>query len=184
MLKIIVTGPESSGKTTLCKALSEHFKIPSTEEYARKYLNNLGREYKEEDLLEIAKGQLQSEPNSQLLDTDLITIKIWSKYKYGNCDKWILEQIEKQKSENRFFLLCKPDIPWKADPQRETPNNREEFFEIYKKEIKSLGHDYFIVEGENRIENSIKIVDEIKLNKYQCRKKIEKFVSFVIIKDS
>ena len=63
MLKIIVTGPESSGKTTLCKALSEHFKIPSTEEYAREYLNNLGREYKEEDLIEIAKGQLQSETN-------------------------------------------------------------------------------------------------------------------------
>ena len=170
MLKIIVTGPESSGKTTLCKVLSKHFKIPSTEEYAREYLN-LGREYKEEDLLEIAKGQLQSENNSQLLDTDLITIKIWSEYKYGNCDKWILAHIEKQKSENRFYLLCKPDIPWQADEQRENPNNREQIFKFYKEELTNLGYDYFIVEGEKRKEKSIKIVGEIKLNKYQCRKK-------------
>ena len=55
MLKIIVTGPESSGKTTLCKALSTHFEIPFTEEYARKYLDELGRDYKQDDLLEIGK---------------------------------------------------------------------------------------------------------------------------------
>ena len=155
MLKIIVTGTETSGKTTLCKALSEHFKIPSTEEYAREYLNNLGREYKEEDLIEIAKGQLQSETNSQLLDTDLITIKIWSEYKYGKSDKWILEQIEKQKSENRYYLLCRPDIPWEADPLRESPLNRDELFKIYKREIEELGHDYLIIEGKNRFKNSI-----------------------------
>ena len=155
MLKIIVTGPESSGKTTLCKALSEHFKIPYSEEFARGFLEQLGRNYKKDDLLKIAKGQLKSEENTQLLDTDLITIKIWSKYKYGSCDKWILEQIEKQKSEKRIYLLCKPDIPWQADAQRENPNDREKFFEIYKEEMESLGYDYFIVEGENRTKNSI-----------------------------
>jgi len=155
MPKIIVTGPESSGKTTLCKALSEHFKIPFAEESAREYLDVLSGDYNQEDLLEIAKGQLQAENGIQLLDTDLITLKIWSKYKYGSCDKWILNQVEKQKSENRYYLLCKPDIPWGKDPQRENPNDREELFEIYKKEIESLGHDYFIVEGENRTENSV-----------------------------
>ena len=155
MLKIIVTGPESSGKTTLCKALSEHFKIPYSEEFARGFLDELDRNYKKNDLLKIAKGQLNSEENTQLLDTDLITIKIWSQYKYGSCDKWILYQIEKQKSENRFYLLCKPDIPWQEDVQRETPHEREELFEIYKKELEHLGHNYFIIEGERRQEKSI-----------------------------
>jgi nicotinamide riboside kinase len=155
MHKIIVTGPESSGKTTLCKALSKHFNLPFSKEYAREYLDTLNRDYNQEDLLKIAKGQLKSEQNTQLLDTDLITIKIWSKYKYGSCDKWILEQIEKQKSENRFYLLCKPDIPWKADPLRENPNDREELFEIYKKELESLAQNYFIVEGENIDEQAI-----------------------------
>ena len=155
MHKIIVTGPESSGKTTLCKNLSEHFKIPFAKEYAREFLDELGGDYKQDDLLEIAKVQLKSELNSQLLDTDLITIKIWSEYKYGSCDKWILSQIEKQKTEKRFYLLCKADIPWEGDPQRENPNDRVELFEIHKKELENLGHDYFVVEGENRVEKSI-----------------------------
>ena len=161
MPKIIVTGPESSGKTTLCKALATHLKTPFTEEFARTYITNLDREYNQNDLVIIAKGQLKNEQlttnNKQLSlhDTDLITLKIWSEYKYGSCDKWILTQIEKQKSENRFYLLCSADIAWQADKQRENPNDREELFEIYKQELDDLEHNYFIVEGENRIENSI-----------------------------
>ena len=162
MLKIIVTGPESSGKTTLCKALSKHFKIPFSKEYAREYLNPLIRDYTKEDLIKIAKGQLKSEKNSSLLDTDLITIKIWSNYKYGSCDNWILEQIETQKTENRFYLLCKPYIAWKADPLRENPTNRKHLFEIYKKELKKLNHNYCIVEEENR---DMKVISKILAQK-------------------
>ena len=155
MNKIIVTGPESSGKTTLCKQLSTHFNIPFAKEFARFYINKLEREYTQNDLLSIAKGQLASEINSQLLDTDLITIKVWGEHKYGSCDKWIIDQIEKQKSEKRFYLLCSPDIAWHSDNQRENPNDREELFKIYKQVLDNLGHDYFIVEGENRTETSI-----------------------------
>ena len=161
MLKIIVTGPENSGKTTLCKSLSKHFKIPFIEEYARGFLDELGRDYKQDDLLEIAKGQLLSEHNAQILDTDLITIKIWNNYKYGNCNQWIFEQIERQKTEKRFYLLCKADIPWEGDPQRENPNDRVELFASYKQELDNLGHNYFIVEGENRIENSISKISSL-----------------------
>ena len=115
----------------------------------------LNRDYNQDDLLKIAKGQLASEHNFQLLDTDLITIKIWSEYKYGNCEKWILDTIEKQKTEKRFYLLCKPDIHWEADPLRENPNNRNGLFELYKKELEDLEYNYLIVKGENRVETSI-----------------------------
>ena len=155
MLKIIITGPESSGKTTLCKALSNRFKIPFSKEYAREYLKKLVGDYTQEDLIKIAKEQLNSEQNSSLLDTDLITIKIWSNYKYDSCDNWILEQIESQKTENRFYLLCKPDIAWKADPLRENAANRMQLFETYKEELKNLNYDYYIVKGENRTMNAI-----------------------------
>jgi nicotinamide riboside kinase len=159
--KIIITGPESSGKTTLINALSKHFNLPFSKEYAREYLDTLKRDYNPDELLKIAKGQLKTENGLQLLDTDLITLKIWSEYKYGSCDKWILTQIEKQKSENRFYLLCSPDIPWQADKQRENPNNRKELFEIYKQELGNLEHNYFIVEGENRTEHSISKISSI-----------------------
>ena len=87
MPKIIVTGPESCGKTTLCDAISKQFKIPYNKEYAREYLTEIGREYSKKDLLKIAIKQLKNEKNRFLLDTDLITIKIWSIYKYGDCEE-------------------------------------------------------------------------------------------------
>ena len=167
MTKVIVTGPESSGKTTLCKQLSEIFKIPFTGEFSRKYIDNLDREYLQEDLVIIAKEQLKNEQlttnNKQLSlhDTDLITLKIWSEYKYGNCNDWITSQLEQQKQEKRFYFLCSPDIPWEEDPQRENPNNREELFESYKKELIQLRYNYFIIEGGNRLENSIKKITEL-----------------------
>ena len=167
MTKVIVTGPESSGKTTLCKQLSEQFKILFTEEFSRKYIDNLDREYLQEDLVIIAKEQLKNEQlttnNKQLSlhDTDLITLKIWSEYKYGNCNDWIISQIEQQKQENRFYFLCSPDIPWESDPQRENPHNRDELFEIYKVKLEQLDHKYFIIEGQKRLENSIKKITEL-----------------------
>ena len=167
MTKVIVTGPESSGKTTLCKQLSEQFKILFTEEFSRKHIDNLDREYLQEDLVIIAKGQMKNEQLTRsnkhlsLHDTDLITLKIWSESKYGNCNDWIISQIEKQKKEDRFYFLCSPDIPWESDPQRENPHNREELFEIYKVELEQLGHNYFILEGQKRLENSIKKITEL-----------------------
>jgi nicotinamide riboside kinase len=161
MTKVIITGPESSGKTTLCKALSKYFEISLSKEYAREYLHQLGTNYIQEDLIEIAKEQLKYEQKIELLDTDLITIKIWSDYKYNSCDDWILKQIEKQKSENRLYLLCKPDISWREDPLRENPNNRMEIFDLYIKELDILNHNYYIIEGENRTTYAIaKILDK------------------------
>ncbi|MBF90558.1 MAG: ATPase [Flavobacteriales bacterium] len=155
---IVITGPESSGKTTLTKALSKALNTGYTEEYARKYLND-NSTYRHEDLLHIAQGQLQKEKANlypiAIHDTDLITIKIWSEYKYNQCNSWIIEQIEKQKSENRLYLLCKPDIPWQADPLRENPNNRAELFEIYLSEIQNTKHPYFVIEGEERLQQAL-----------------------------
>ena len=164
MLKIIVTGPESSGKTTLCKTLSEYYNLHFTKEFAREYLTDLGKNYLQEDLLEIAKGQLENEQlitNNQqisLHDTYLITLKIWSNYKYGNCNNWILEQIEKQKVENRFYLLCKPDLKWNYDPLRENPTSRNELLETYKQELENLGHKFLIIKGDDRNEQAIEIL--------------------------
>ena len=155
---IVITGPESSGKTTLSKALSKALNTGYTEEYAREYLNS-NSTYKQEDLLHIAQGQLQKEKANlnpiAIHDTDLITIKIWSEYKYNQCNPWIIEQIEQQKSENRLYLVCKSDIPWEADPLRENPSNRAELFEIYLSEIQNTKHPYFIIEGEERLEQAL-----------------------------
>ena len=165
MLKIIITGPESSGKTTLCKDLAIYFKVPFTEEYAREYLTNLNKKYKQKDLLIIAKQQLKNEQiNIQhkiiLLDTDLITIKIWSNYKFKRCDKWISKNIQKQTKEDRLYVLCKPDIDWEKDPLRENPNTRKKIFKLYEEELIKLKHNYFIIQGRARLSFAISEIEK------------------------
>ena len=112
---IVITGPESTGKTTLCKQLAAHFDTQWIPEFARSYIDDLNRPYLKKDLLEIAKGQMELEKKTTqksnkpvFLDTSLEVIKIWSEYKYGICDDWILEQLKKRK--HFLYLLCQPDI--------------------------------------------------------------------------
>ena len=161
MVKFIITGPESSGKTTLAKKLSEIYDIGLIEEYARKYLNENENKYGFDDLLKIAHKQYENEKNCKqfcICDTDLITIKIWSNYKYSKCDSWIEEKIFKQSHEKRIYLLCKPDIKWEYDPQRENKKNRNEIFDIYEKEITKLNYPFFIIDGEKRLSKAQKII--------------------------
>lgn len=152
--KIILTGPECSGKTTLCNKLKTYFNLPANTEFARNYLEKLSRKYVKKDLTLIAKKQLDSERNKVLLDTDLITIKIWSNYKYNSCDNWIINKIQEQKTESRFYFLCRGDLKWKQDGQRESQNERDILFQLYKRELEKLQCPYFIIEGENRFENA------------------------------
>ena len=140
LLKIVLTGPESSGKTTLAKALAAHYQTVWVPEYARNYLEPLGLDYQEEDLLHIAKGQLDLEEqfanqSKGLLfcDTGLIVLKIWSEYRFGRCHPWILEQLQHRHYD--LYLLCSPDIPWHYDPLRQNALDRELLFELYPKEM-------------------------------------------------
>ncbi len=158
-MNYVFTGPESSGKTTLAKLLTEKRGGVYIPEFAREYLADLGREYTQNDLLEIAKGQykLQQEAKKQsdkviCFDTDLLTIKIWSEVKYGNCDEWILDRL--YSNQDAFYILCKPDFPWEYDELRENPNDRNELFELYKNELEALNFPYVISTGtlEERIE--------------------------------
>ncbi len=153
MLRIVLTGPESCGKTTLAQQLAAHYRVPWVPEYARTYLHKNGLDYQEEDLLKIAKGQLYREnrigagkPSMLFCDTDLVTIKIWAEYKYGKVDPWILEQVKIRSYD--YYFLCGIDIPWQDDPQREHPAQREELFQIYSKELRSLGKPFSIIEGD------------------------------------
>tara|TARA_B110000444_G_scaffold18230_1_gene15325 strand:+ start:1931 stop:2434 length:504 start_codon:yes stop_codon:yes gene_type:complete len=166
MNKIIIVGPESSGKTTLSNALKKYFNTFLVTEYSREYIDQLNSKYNYEDLLKIAKQQLKNEDNTQLTtpiicDTDLITIKIWSEYKYSKCDSWILQHIKKQQNESRFYLLCKPDIKWKYDPQRENQFDRKVVFDIYKKELEALNHQYFVIDNGDRLKKAINAIKKI-----------------------
>ncbi len=174
--KVAVTGPESTGKSFLCRELAAHYNTAYVPEYAREYLDKLGREYIEDDLLEIARGQLDEEQKmaSSLLarpirpllfcDTELIVTKIWSMYKYNRCHPWILEQIEKNTYD--LYLLCDIDLPWEPDPQREHPQLRQYFFDWYLEELESYGFQYAIIRGlkHERVKNGIEVVNSFYIS--------------------
>lgn len=152
MYQIVLTGPESTGKSTLAKALADRYNVSWVSEYARHYIDQLNRPYEKADLLEIAKGQLEKvqqhqASNQQLLfiDTFMLVLKVWSEYKYGDCDPWILEQLQQNKPD--LYVLCDIDVPWQYDEQREHPHVRAKLFNIYKNELTQLSVPYVIASG-------------------------------------
>ena len=150
--KVCVIGPECTGKSTLSNALAKKLNTVWVEEYARAYLSRLQIPYEETDLIKIAHGQVRMEDewmidaNKVLVcDTNLIVIKVWSEFKYGHCDKQILELIESRKYD--LYLLTYIDIPWIADPLREHPDRREELYNIYLKEMKNQSVPFVEIKG-------------------------------------
>jgi nicotinamide riboside kinase len=146
-LKIAFTGPESSGKSTISKALAEFLNGIWVEEYAREYLQSV-RSYQQIDLDEIARVQQERwlvELNPLVADTEMTVIKIWSEYRYKSCSSFIEKAYQNQKFDHYF--LCKPDIPWEDDPLRENPNNRDELFELYEMELLKMNRPFTILAG-------------------------------------
>lgn len=168
--KVVVIGPESTGKSTLSQALAAHFSCPWVPEFARSYIESLDRPYDYEDLLAIAKGQIQLEETQSkaakdllICDTDLHVIQVWSQHKYGKVDDWILEQIRSRTYD--LYLLTDIDIPWQEDPQREypEPEMRKYFFDIFHRFVSSTGTPYEVISGTlpKRLEKSIKVIEKI-----------------------
>ena len=163
MIRIAITGPESSGKTTLCLALSEHFNVVSIPEFARAYLGKTDGKYDQPDLDQIAEGQLESIISSSnkvdICDTDFSVLEIWSQYKYGNVSVPIQKLVEQDLFD--LHILCTPDIPWEEDPLREKADNRDQLFELYKASLDRYNKNFIIVSGEHktRIEKSLQFID-------------------------
>ena len=136
----------------MCKHLSESLFIPHVREYAREYIAALDRTYDQSDLLHIAKGQLELEkdilsqtPSFLICDTDLLTIKIWSEYKYSCCDSEIIRLFKNNLPD--LYLLASPDFPWERRFTKRKSDNREELFSIYEKEILDLEVPYKVISG-------------------------------------
>lgn len=163
--KIAITGPESTGKSSLAIALAKHFNTVFVPEYAREYINSLNHPYNFDDILKIARNQKRledeySEKADKILfcDTDLTVTKIWCEFKFNKCHKWIIENHKKQDYD--IYLLCDIDLPWVSDPMREHPDKRKELFDFYENELKINNFNYKIISGKNeiRLNNAIEII--------------------------
>ncbi|PTB91966.1 ATPase [Marivirga lumbricoides] len=158
--KIAIIGPESTGKSTLSEQLSHFFDEPFVPEFGRIYLEQHGTPYTYEDLLKISEGMLQLEQEKAkaaksflFCDTDLIMMKVWYEVKYAKVHPWIIEQLEN--APYNYYLICKPDLPWIADPLRENPSIREALFKKYLENVNYYGIPYQIIKGYERLQSAV-----------------------------
>ena len=167
--KIVVIGPESTGKSTLCEQLAAQYKTEWVPEFARNYLLEIRRPYSYEDLLYIAEGQIRledrivSDTTTDLvfIDTDMYVMKVWCEYVFKKCHAYILDEIVKRKYDG--YLLCNVDLPWVADELREYPDleSRERLYQMYK-DIMINQHVPWIDISGNYEERLQKAIDFIK----------------------
>ena len=183
--KVVVIGPESTGKTTLCKQLAAHFQTHWCPEFAREYLLEHGMDYTYDDLLTIAKGQLALEEKytSNLehstsnnphparatgqsllfIDTDMQVMKIWCEFVFGKCHQFILDQVAARKYD--LYLLCNIDLPWIKDELREYPDleRRKQLYNIYKHAMINQSTPWVDINGsyEERFQKAITAVSNV-----------------------
>jgi NadR type nicotinamide-nucleotide adenylyltransferase len=171
MKKVIVLGPESTGKSTLCAQLADHYQTAWCPEFAREYLHQNGSDYTYEDLLNIAHGQIELEETmlSQargayyFIDTDMYVMKVWCEVAFEKCHTWILKQIAERKYD--FFFLCDIDLPWVKDELREYPdiNFRRKLFHMYRDLLINSGSMWSEVSGTDtqRLQTAVRILDTV-----------------------
>ncbi|MBE7172109.1 MAG: ATP-binding protein [Williamsia sp.] len=184
MKKIVIIGPESTGKSTLCSELALHYQTRWVEEYAREYLLKNGTRYSFDDLLVIAKGQLlleeQGAANLPLhepsntatgpllfIDTDMNVMKVWCEVVFGNCHRFILDQIVQRTYD--LYLLCDTDLPWVKDELREYPDltTRRKLFHMYHDILINQRTPWALISGtyEERLQQGIRAVESTLLAK-------------------
>lgn len=178
--KIVILGPESTGKSTLCSLLAAHYNTLWVPEYAREYLTIHGTAYTYDSLLDIAKGQVALEerytqqltlqqppaatpPALLFIDTDMHVMKVWCEFVYGKCHQWILDQIVARTYD--LFLLCDTDLPWAPDPLREYPSEapRRQLFNMYHDLLVNQSTPWAVIRGNNaeRLQAAISAVGRL-----------------------
>lgn len=173
LIKVVLFGPESTGKTTLSKQLADHYNTPWVPEYAREYLqekwNNEQKTCEPKDLLPIAKGQMRLENELSkratdllICDTDLLETKVYSEaYYLGYCDP----VLERNALNNTYdlYLLTFIDTPWVDDDLRDKPDERERMFLYFKETLEKYQRNFVILRGskEVRLATAIEHIDKL-----------------------
>ncbi|HMV44208.1 MAG TPA: AAA family ATPase, partial [Leptospiraceae bacterium] len=166
--RIVIYGPESTGKTTLARTLAEYYKTEWVPEFAREYLENKNSPVELSDIPIIAEGQIRTEDELAkkanrilICDTDILVTKVYSEHYYNTCPEWIKEGAYNRKYA--LHLLTNNDIPWVADILRDRGDRREEMFELFKTELEKANKSYKLISGnyKERFDTAVQIIDEL-----------------------
>lgn len=173
MLRVVITGAESTGKSTLTKELADYFKAPFTEEFVRSYVNRVQRSLEASDLNAIFQGQYSIEqagctnkPPLVFHDTNLLSNLIYADYYFKQIpDRLKLEILNQNYG---LYLLCDTDIPWEADGlQRESSDLRSKLQKVFIEELAKRKIKPVLISGtkKERLEIAIQAVQKMLSSK-------------------
>lgn len=173
LIKVVLFGPESTGKTTMSELLAKHYNTVWVPEYAREYLqdkwNNERKTCEDVDLVPIARGQIRLENELALkadkvliCDTDLLETKVYSEEYYGG---HVHPELDKYALKNQYdlYLLTNIDTPWEPDDLRDRPEQREEMYMAFKNALVVNNRPFIKLNGDikTRLKVAIKAIDEL-----------------------
>ena len=144
--RIVVTGGECTGKTTLAAHLAARFAVPWLPEASRLRAEEVargeGRELAAGDVEPIARLHCAAEdvaaasgPRALLLDADLLSTVVYARHYYGSCPAWIEAEARRRLAD--LYLLHAPDVPWIADGVRNRPSERAEIHRSFADLLRS-----------------------------------------------
>ncbi len=177
LIKVVLFGPESTGKTTLSRQLARHYNTVWAPEFARDYLqekwNNERKTCEQDDLIKIAEGQIELENKLAkkadkvlICDTDLLETKVYSEEYYGG---FVDKKLNKAAIKNTYdiYFLTYIDTPWEEDDLRDRPEERLEMFTAFEKSLQDNNRPYILLKGskETRFKKATEIIDKLLTKK-------------------
>ena len=164
LARIAIEGPESTGKSTIARAVATGLGFTYAPEWAKCFIEQSvrqGQAFAEADLLTIARGHCAAEQSLELVahraliaDTSLLTTLIWGRFLYGRSDARIEAMFaaeEARAPRHRWFFT--PDTLWVADAHRNVaanpaaPETRRRFWDLLVAEAERRGLTFDIVPG-------------------------------------
>lgn len=159
-LRVCVTGAECTGKTTLARALGEHFDAPVIYETVRDYFGEKMRlgdaTVFAGDIVRVIDIQLRTEARAPedvplvVYDTDLFTIAVWHERVLGHripeLDELVADRFKGSHAMD-LYILTSPDIAFEYDGVRGSETNRDEMHQVFMRSLAAAGRHFISVSG-------------------------------------
>jgi len=170
MIRVVATGSECTGKSTLAAALARHYGVDWVPEYVRRFVAEKGAPPVYEDVDAIARGQIALEdehaavdPPVLIQDTDLLSTLVYSRHYYGGCPDWIAETLRRRAAD--LYLLAGIDVPWAPDgDQRDRGDRREEMQGLFRDALQRHRLRFIEMSGapEQRLQAAVEAIDALR----------------------